>query len=120
MFRRGGNKDGESPSKEKMLAAQAIKQRRALEEDLERSHHEHGHHHHHHQHVDHDGHDETEEGYESGSEEELEEEEALIEVPKYLQGIPLVDTHSTIEGVSSPNSLIVSLEGRRVSGRRTK
>lgn len=93
-----------------MLAAQALKQRRALEEDLERHHHhEHRHGHGQHEH----GHEEDgEEGHHSDEEEGVSEseEEVRIEVPQYLQGIPLVDKHSEIEEVSESVVVVVAVE----------
>lgn len=93
-----------------MLAAQAIKQRRALEEDLER-------HRHHDNRHGHGQHEEGEEGHGSDGEEGVSEseEEVFIEVPKYLQGIPLVDKHSEIEGVSESIVVVVAVENDRTN-----
>ena len=79
--RRGGNTEGTSPTKN-MQAAQVLKSHREAVESHEKRKDD--------EHRRHEGEDDGEK-----TDPELEEEEEiLIEVPKYLQGIPLVDGHT--------------------------
>ena len=105
-----------------MLAAQALKQRRAQEEDLERHFHEHHHPLEHRQHEDvvHDGDEGEHISDGEGEKSDLEEEEPLVEVPKYLQGIPLVDSHAEIEGVSLKNIICMNEDTIQLSGNDDK
>ena len=66
-----------------MQAAQVLKTHREAVESHERKKDEEHHRHH-----------EREDGAEHTDSELEEEEEILVEVPKYLQGIPLVDQHT--------------------------